>query len=258
MQKPSWRPPLTDTEDTRIHRCGWPRFAECPRTDRGTSSGTGHSRCRTWKGKNKRKKKANLVRGQQRPGKVWPPMVTFCYKQLSKWKMEPSPKDKKLNMKHSFQYLKLFFFVLYNFTVKRRKQLPAKEQNWRSLLEKRRNVFMNQVQLYAEMWPWIILLSLNKLIYMLFILAKTLMAESVWKAPHELLQVLTGTHRTEFDRCSRALLCCSPDPFYTPHRCSRPSSWPSFPWCRHILHDTSWYISHSQCRTFTEKQNMNI
>lgn len=57
VRKPSWRPLLTGTEDRRIRRCGWPHFARCPRNDRGTSSGSGHSRCRTWKGKNSFKKK---------------------------------------------------------------------------------------------------------------------------------------------------------------------------------------------------------
>lgn len=49
--RPSWRPPSTDTVDTRTGRCGWPRSAECPHSGRGTSSDSGHSRCRTCEGK---------------------------------------------------------------------------------------------------------------------------------------------------------------------------------------------------------------
>lgn len=98
VRKRSWRPPWTDTVDTRIHRCGWPRFAECPRTDHGTNSGTGHSQCRTWKSK-----KISIFRST-----TFPLMYNTLYLQcpepwsvsvpgLSKWKMKRSPKDKSLD-----------------------------------------------------------------------------------------------------------------------------------------------------------------
>lgn len=119
-----------------------------------------------------------------------------------------------------------------------------------------------QVQLHAEVEPGIPLWCLSALSNGLFILAGTLceVFHQLYNPDSAitLIQVLTGTHHTAFGRCSRAPPCCSPDPFYTPHRCSRPSSWPSFLWCRHTLHDTSWYTSHSQCKTFTEKQDMNV
>lgn len=71
---------------------------------------------------------------------------------------------------------------------------------------------------------------------------------------HSLLQLLTGIRRMVSDRCSTVPLCWFPGPVYTPHRCSRPSSWPPSLWCPHSPHDTSWCTGRSQCRTFREKK----
>lgn len=43
----SWRLLSTDTAGTRTRRSDWPRSAGCPRSGRGTSSGSGRSRCKT-------------------------------------------------------------------------------------------------------------------------------------------------------------------------------------------------------------------
>ena len=87
---------------------------------------------------------------------------------------------------------------------------------------------------------------------------KHVSTEAIWSThthTHTLLQLLTETHHMVFDRCSTAPLCCSPGPVYTPHRCSRPFSWPPSPWCPHSLRDTSWYKGRSQCKTFTEHRD---
>ena len=45
----SWHLPWTGTVGKRIHRSPRPHSAEYPRSDHGTSSGIGHSQCRTYK-----------------------------------------------------------------------------------------------------------------------------------------------------------------------------------------------------------------
>lgn len=45
--EPSWHLLLTDTEGRRTHQYDWPRSVGCPHSGHGTSSGNGHSRCKT-------------------------------------------------------------------------------------------------------------------------------------------------------------------------------------------------------------------